>query len=54
MPPPPDVQVTVPPSPDNDSTMFVGASGGNIYCTALDIADAVLLPAEFIATTVTA
>ena len=50
--PPLDVQVTAPV--DNDSATLVGANGGSIYRTELDIAETGLLPPEFIATTVTA
>jgi len=37
VPPPPDVQVTAPLG--NDSATLVGASGGNMFCTELDIAE---------------
>jgi len=50
--PPPDVQVTAPLG--NDSATLVGANGGSIYCTELDIVETLLLPDEFIATTATA
>jgi len=47
-----DVQVTIPLG--NDIDTLVGANGGSTYRIEVDIAEAGLLPAEFIATTATA
>ena len=50
--PPLDVQVTAPV--DNDSATLVGANGGCVYFTELDIAETGPLPPAFIPKTVTA